>query len=70
MNIEHPTSNIEQPRAGRGGDLAFGGYEGGGQGLRGHHQGVNGVLMAFLKGVAGGMQKEECRMQNGEAIWG
>ena len=51
MNIEHPTSNSEQPRAGRGGELAFGGYEGGGQGLRGHYQSVNGVLMAFLKTV-------------------
>ena len=71
MNIEQPTSNSEQPMAeGRGGDLAFGGYEGGGQGLRGHYRSVNGVLMAFLTGVAGGMQKEECRMQNGEAIWG
>ena len=48
MNIEQPTSNSEQPMAeGRGGDLAFGGYEGGGQGLRGHYRSVNGVLMGL-----------------------
>ena len=27
------------------------GYEGSGQGLRGHSHSVNGVLMAFLRGV-------------------
>lgn len=29
----------------------LGGYLGRGEALRRHHQGVNGVLMAFLKGV-------------------